>query len=253
MVVDDVARPERGYPLPAGWACRRDDMDAAHRGQGDQQPAGDPAGSVDEELLTGAHVERVAENLPGGERGHREGSRGLPAGTRRFPGEQPGRGDQPGRPGPLVPQRHRMSHDRIAGRPVTNRPASRHHQAGGLHAQRHRRPGTHVPAAGADELIPVAHPGRHHLEQHLVVRQRPKLTHLGNPNPVTDPADPRYLHRPPPEPARGRTRPGINYRQQAAGRSPAAAPAGMRMTGQGVAAADYGFRLHAGARAPRRG
>ena len=28
--------------------------------------------------------------------------------------------------------------------------------------QRHRQPGTHVPAAGADELIPVAHAGRHH-------------------------------------------------------------------------------------------
>jgi hypothetical protein len=204
-----MARPERGYPLLAGWACRRDDLGAAQRGQGDEQSAGDPAGSVDEELLTGADVERVAENLLGGECGHREGGRGLPAGTLRFSGEQPGRGDQPGRPGPLVSQRHRMGHDRIAGRPVTDRPASRHHPAGCLHAQRHRRPGTHVPAAGADELIPVAHAGHHHLEQHLVVRQRPRLTHLDNPDPVTDPANPRYLHLSPPEAARGRRRPGM--------------------------------------------
>ena len=48
-------------------------------------PAGDPAGPVDEELLAGADVERIAEDLLGGERGHREGGRGLPAGTPRFP------------------------------------------------------------------------------------------------------------------------------------------------------------------------
>ena len=117
VVVDHVARPERGYPLPAGRARRRDDPGAAQRGQGDEQPAGDPAGPVDEELLAGADVERIAEDLLGGERGHREGGRGLPAGTPRFPGEQPGRGDQPGRPRPLVPQWHRIGDDRIAGHP----------------------------------------------------------------------------------------------------------------------------------------
>jgi hypothetical protein len=42
---------------------------------------GDSAGSVDQELLTGADVQRVAENLFGGERGYREGGRYLPAGT----------------------------------------------------------------------------------------------------------------------------------------------------------------------------
>jgi hypothetical protein len=151
-----------------------------------------------------ADVEHVAENLLGGERGHRESGRGLPTGTVRFSGEQAGRGDQAGGPGPLVSQRHRMGHDRVAGRPVTGRPARRHHRAGCLHAQRHRRPGAHVPAAGADELIPVAHAGRHHLEQHLVASQRPKLTHLDYLNPVTDPANPRYLHLSPPEAARGR-------------------------------------------------
>src|SRR5262249_10623947 len=46
--------------------------------------------------------------------------------------------------------------------------------------------------------------GRHHLEQHLVVRQRPELPHLERFNPVTDPVNPRYLHLPPPPAARGR-------------------------------------------------
>jgi hypothetical protein len=42
--------------------------------------------------------------------------------------------------------------------------------------------------------MPAAHAGRHHREQHLIVRQRPKLTHLDPLSPVTDPANARYLH-----------------------------------------------------------
>jgi hypothetical protein len=48
---------------------------------------------------------------------------------------------------------------------AADRPASRHHPVGCLQPQRHRQPDTHVPAAGADELIPVAHAGRHHRER----------------------------------------------------------------------------------------
>jgi hypothetical protein len=68
-----------------------------------------------------------------------------------------------------------MGHDRVAGCPVTDRLAS-----------------------------------RHHLEQHLVASQRPKLTYLDYLNPVTDPANPRYLHLSPPEAPVDGTRPGIN-------------------------------------------
>ena len=57
VVVDDVARPQRAYPLLACGACRRDDLGAAQRAEGDQQAAGDSAGSVDQELLTGADVQ----------------------------------------------------------------------------------------------------------------------------------------------------------------------------------------------------
>jgi hypothetical protein len=84
----------RSFPAARRQPCSvRADVDAGDRdGQSDEQSAGDSAGSVDQEELTGADVEPVAEHLLGGERGHREGSRGLAAGTRRFPGEQPGRG-----------------------------------------------------------------------------------------------------------------------------------------------------------------
>jgi hypothetical protein len=160
--------PQRAYPLPACGACRRDDLGAAQRAEGDQQAAGDSAGSVDQELLTGADVQCVAENLFGGERGYRESGRYLPAGTGRLAGEQPSPGDQPGRPGPLVSQRHRMRHHGVPRRPVADRLAHGQHYAGCLHAERHRRLGIHVPAAGTDELIPVAHAGCPHLEQHLV-------------------------------------------------------------------------------------
>ena len=186
--------PSAAYPLLACGACRRDDLGAAQRAEGDQQAAGDSAGSVDQELLTGVDVQRVAENLFGGERGYREGGRYLPAGTGRLAGEQPSRGDQPGRPGPLVSQRHRMRHHRVPRRPVADRLAHGQHCAGCLHAQRHRRLGTHVPAAGTDELIPVGHAGCPHLEQHLVPGQRPRLARLDHLNPGTHPANPSYLH-----------------------------------------------------------
>jgi hypothetical protein len=141
---------------------------------------------------------QVREAGIGGERGYREGGRGLPAGTGRLAGEQPGRGDQPRRPGPLVSQRHRMGHDCVAGRPAADRLACCQHCAGCCHAKGHRRPGTHVPAAGADELIPVGHAGCPHLEQHLVPGRRPRLAHLDHLNLGTQPANPRYLHLPPP-------------------------------------------------------
>ena len=61
VVVDDVARPQRAYPLLACRACRRDDLGASQRAEADQQAAGDSAGSVDQKLLTGAVVQRVAK------------------------------------------------------------------------------------------------------------------------------------------------------------------------------------------------
>ena len=88
-----------GYPLLACGACRRDDLSAAQRAEGDQQAAGDSAGAVDQQLLTGADVQRVADNLFGGECGYREGGCYLPAGTGRLAGEQPSRRDQLRRPG----------------------------------------------------------------------------------------------------------------------------------------------------------
>ena len=56
VVVDDLARPQRAYPLLACGAGRRDDLGAAQRAKGDQQAAGDSAGTVDQELLIGADV-----------------------------------------------------------------------------------------------------------------------------------------------------------------------------------------------------
>jgi hypothetical protein len=61
-----------------------------------------------------------------------------------------------------------MRHHGVPRRPVADRLAHGQHYAGCLHAERHRRLGTHIPAAGTDELIPVAHAGCPHLEQHLV-------------------------------------------------------------------------------------
>jgi hypothetical protein len=186
--------PSALTPLPAQGTCRRDDLSTAQHGEGGQQAAGDSAGSVDKErsparmlsasprtclaMIAGTGKAAAAPQLaPGGLRAS------SPAGAIS-------RGAQ----GPLVSQRHRMRHHRIAGRPVTDRLVRCQHRAGCLNAQRHRRPATHIPAAGADELIPAGHAGRPHLEQRLVAGQPPRLAHLDHLNPGTHPPHPRYLH-----------------------------------------------------------
>ena len=78
---------------------------------------------------------------------------------------------------------------------AADRPASRHHPVGCLHLQRHRQPGIHVPAAGADERTHPSCPCRPLSPRaYPVVRQQPKLTRLDPLSPVTDPANARYLH-----------------------------------------------------------
>ena len=93
VVVDDLVRPKRADTPLAYRTCRRDDLGASQRAERDQQAAGDSAGSMDQEMITGANVQRVAENLFGGERGYREGGRYLPAGVVRLVGEQRRRRD----------------------------------------------------------------------------------------------------------------------------------------------------------------
>ena len=145
-------------------------------------------------MLARADVQRVGKDLLRGERGYREGGRGLPADTVRFTGQQRGRGDQQRRPGALTAQRHRMRHHRVARRPVADRIAHRREGSGRLHPQRHRRHGAHVPAADADELIPVAHAGRPRFQQHLVARQRPRLSCLDHLDRAARPANPGCPH-----------------------------------------------------------
>src|SRR5204863_413759 len=47
-----------------------------------------------------------------------------------------------------------------------------------LHPEGHRRPAADFPAAGADDLIPVAHAGRPDLDQHLVLGEGAWPRHL---------------------------------------------------------------------------
>src|SRR5436853_416004 len=63
------------------------------------------------------------------------------------------------------------------------------------HAERYRGDAADVPAAGADELIPIAHTGRHHLDKNLIRRQRPRFAHVDQLDPSTNLPDPCYLHR----------------------------------------------------------
>jgi hypothetical protein len=70
---------------------------------------------------------------------------------------------------------------------VASRVPGRGDQPGGLDAHRHRRAaGPGVPAARADELVPVAHPARLHVEQHLVSAQRARLGQVDQLGDVSD-------------------------------------------------------------------
>ncbi len=99
---------------------------------------------------------RHREPKPSGcaDRDRRVGAAGCGLGDR---GTRAHSGHYPRAPTGITPD-DGLSH----GVRAAERPASRHHRVGCLHPQRHRRPGTPVPAAGADGLIPVAHAGRQH-------------------------------------------------------------------------------------------
>ena len=118
----------------------------------------------------------------------------------------PGGGDVLLGPGALPAQRNRVRSHPIA-RPDSRYPvADRGDVPGRLDAQRHRGTDPQIPVPGAGELIPVAHAGCLHAEQHLIRGQRPGIAHLDHLNrgiPLTNPSS---LHLPPPRSAcRART------------------------------------------------
>jgi hypothetical protein len=87
-----------------------------------------------------------------------------------------------------------MGHHLIARHPVGHRASHRCDHAGGLNTKRHRLRPTDIPAAGADELIPVANAGRHDLDQHFVVGEETRLRSIDDAGIAADAANSRYEH-----------------------------------------------------------
>src|SRR5919197_5662209 len=79
-----------------------------------------------------------------------------------------------------------------------NHPPPRRNQTGGLTPERHRRPAPNIPAAGPNELIPVAHARRPDLNQHLVPSEGTRPRYIDHSNIVTGAANSRYEHPVPP-------------------------------------------------------
>ena len=63
-----------------------------------------------------------------------------------------------------------------------------------FNAERHRRAAANIPAAGPDELIPVAHARRPDLNQHLVRGQRTRPRYIDHSNIATGAVNSRYEH-----------------------------------------------------------
>ena len=195
VVVDNVARSQLRDRLATLRACCRDYLRSAERPERDQETASHATGTVDEEPIAGIDLQRLVENLRGGERRHRKHGRNLPRDTRGLGGEQRSRSNQRWRPGPLVSQRERMGHDLVARCPVGDGAAHRFDQTGDFNAERHRRTAANIPAAGPDDLIPVAHAGRPNPDQYLVLGERTWASHFVRSNLGAGAADPRYEHR----------------------------------------------------------
>ena len=174
-VVQDLGGPEGRDPGALGGSGRRDHRRAEVHRELDQQAPGDAARPVHQHRLAspGPHP-GGRQGLVGRQRRDGQGRGGRPGHRRRHDGHV-GRGrDELLGPRALLAQRHRVRRDPIAHGHAGDRGPDRRDQPGGLHAQCHRRPRAGIPAPGADELVPVADPGRPDVQQHLAGPQRPR-------------------------------------------------------------------------------
>ena len=95
----------------------------------------------------------------------------------------------------LFAQRERMRGHPVARPDVVHPVPDGRDEPGGLDTQRHRRLDPEVPASPAGDLIPVAHPGRPDVDQHLVRAQRPRRGQLQKLDRRPELGDPRCSHR----------------------------------------------------------
>jgi hypothetical protein len=143
-------------------------------GQLDEHAPGDPAGAVHQDGLAGPDAERGADRLVGGERRDRQRRRGVERHSWRYRGHVLSGGDAALGPGALLAQRKRMRGHPVAQSDAVHPIPDANDQSGRFYTQGHRRAGPQIPVPGPGELVPVAHPGRPHVDEHLVWPQRPR-------------------------------------------------------------------------------
>ena len=156
--------PHRGCPARAVPARRGDDRGPPVGGGLDEHPASDATRTVHQHGLPGPHLQGVGDRLVGGERRDRQRGGGGERYPRRYDGDVLGGSDEPPGPGALLAQRKGMHSYPVACLEPVGLVPGGSNEPGGLDAQRHRWPDAEVPASGAGGLIPVAHPGRMHVE-----------------------------------------------------------------------------------------
>jgi hypothetical protein len=67
----------------------------------------------------------------------------------------------------LITQRQGVTHNLVTDREHRHIWPDLGHRARGLHAEGHRRPRAHIPAASANDVVPIAHASGLDREQHL--------------------------------------------------------------------------------------
>ena len=189
MIVEHVGRSQPAQALMAGRSSGRDHLGAARRGQSNEQRAGHPAPTVDEDQVVRAHRQGSVDHLRGGQGRNGERCSGLPREGGRLSREHRRRGDQQGRPGSLIPQREGMAKHLIARLPVLDGISDRRDGPGGLDAERHRRGAADVPLARPDELLPVADARGPDFDQDLVVREGARIWEVDPPDSTAELAD----------------------------------------------------------------
>src|SRR5262245_27708218 len=184
-----MGRSQLAQALVAGRSCGRNHLGAARGGQSNEQLAGHPAPTIDEDEVVRAHRQGFVDHLRGGQGRNGERCSCLPREGARLSREHRRRGDQQGRPGSLIPQWEGVAEHLIDWLPVLDGISDRRDGPSGLNAERHRRGAADVPLARSDELLPVADPRRPDFNQDLVVREGARIWEVDPPDSAAELAD----------------------------------------------------------------
>jgi hypothetical protein len=160
----------------------------------DQEVPGHPAGAVYQHGLARRYRYPVVPRLVGRKGGDGKTSGPLERDRRRQPGRGGGRHDELLRPGALITKWGGVDQDPVAYLEPTLVSTGVTNYTRGLHAERHRRLPSKIPAADQRNLIPVPDSCRPNIDQKLVRLERARVDQIQKFDLARKGLDPGSLH-----------------------------------------------------------